>query len=76
LVAPGDSATLSRLLRKLLLDRPLGERLGAAARESARLRFAPERVLPKLEEIYAAVGLSAAPGASAPVREIDLRRAA
>jgi len=57
LAAPGDTATLERLLRKLLLDRPLGERIGAAGRESARLRFAPERTLPRLEEIYASLGL-------------------
>jgi glycosyltransferase involved in cell wall biosynthesis len=76
LVAPGDIATLSRLLRKLLLDRPLAERLGAAARESARLRFAPERALPKLEEIYASVGLIEVVEPRAPVREIDLRKAA
>ena len=76
LVAPGDSASLARLLRSLLLDHALGARIGAAARESARLRFAPERALPKLEEVYAAVGLSpvAEPGARVP--EIDLRKAA
>jgi glycosyltransferase involved in cell wall biosynthesis len=77
LVAPGDRATLARLLRELLLDRALGQRIGAAARESARLRFAPERALPKLEELYAAIGLSAAlPEPGTPVREADLRRAA
>jgi glycosyltransferase involved in cell wall biosynthesis len=76
LVAPGDSASLARLLRRLLLDHALGARLGATARESARLRFAPERALPKLEEIYAAVGLSAAAEPGTPVREIDLRKAA
>jgi len=60
LVAPGDTASLQRLLRKVLLDRGLAARIGAAARESARLRFAPERALPKLEEIYAALGLKEA----------------
>jgi glycosyltransferase involved in cell wall biosynthesis len=75
LVAPGDTATLARLLRKLLLDRASAQRLGAAARESARLRFAPERALPKLEEIYAAVGLTGT-GEPRVVREIDLRKAA
>jgi glycosyltransferase involved in cell wall biosynthesis len=76
LVAPGDSGSLSRLLRKLLIDPALGARLGAAARESARLRFAPERALPKLEEIYAAVGVSCAAEPGTPAREIDLRKAA
>ena len=59
LVAPGDTATLGRTLRKLLLDAQLRSRVGAAARESVRLRFAPERAVPRLEEVYAAVGLGA-----------------
>src|SRR5262245_9487186 len=59
LAAPGDIATLERQLRRLLLDEPLAARIGAAARESARLRCAPERALRRLEEVYAAVGLSA-----------------
>jgi glycosyltransferase involved in cell wall biosynthesis len=76
LVAPGDRTTLVRRLRELLLDPALAARLGAAARESARLRFAPERVLPALEEIYAGVGVSAAPLAEAPPRPAALRNAA
>ena len=75
LVAPGDTATLARHLRKLLLDRAYAQRLGAAARESARARFAPERALPKLEEIYASVGITGT-GEPRAVREIDLRKAA
>jgi glycosyltransferase involved in cell wall biosynthesis len=57
-VAPGDKAGLERRLKRLLLDRALAERIGAAARESARLRFAPERILARLEEIYAAAGVT------------------
>ena len=74
LAAPGDTATLERLLRKLLLDRSLGSRIGAAGRESARLRFAPERTLPRLEEIYASVGLCGTGEPAAPL--LDLRKAA
>ena len=59
LVAPGDKARLERALRKLLTDKALRERIGAAARETARLRFAPERALPQLEDIYAQLGLQA-----------------
>jgi glycosyltransferase involved in cell wall biosynthesis len=58
LVAAGDTAGLQRALRRLLLDRALAARIGAAARESVRLRFAPERALPRLEALYAAVGIS------------------
>jgi glycosyltransferase involved in cell wall biosynthesis len=75
LAAPGDVTTLTRLLRKLLIDRSLGARIGAAGRESVRLRFAPERTLPQLEELYADVGLRALGDPPRPV-EADLRRAA
>jgi glycosyltransferase involved in cell wall biosynthesis len=56
--APGDTATLTRLLRKVLADRALAGRIGAAARESVRLRFSPERTIPRLEEIYAQIGVA------------------
>lgn len=57
--APGDTATLQRLLRKLLLDRKLAGRVGAAARESVRLRCAPQRALARLGELYSELGLAA-----------------
>jgi glycosyltransferase involved in cell wall biosynthesis len=76
LVAPGDRAALSRLLRTLLLDRALAARLGAAARESVRLRFSPERTIPRLEEIYASAGLAAIDKPVAPVRDAGMREAA
>jgi glycosyltransferase involved in cell wall biosynthesis len=74
LVAPGDKTSLERSLRRLLTDRAFGARLGAAARETARLRFAPERSLARLEEIYASLGLRA--GAAPAPRAVDLRQAA
>jgi glycosyltransferase involved in cell wall biosynthesis len=58
LVAPGDCATLQRLLRKLLLDRKLAARIGAAGRETVRARFSAEHAVPRLEAIYAGIGLS------------------
>ena len=76
LVAPGDIASLHRLLKKLLLERSLGARIGAAGRESARLRFAPERALPRLEEIYHRVGLAASGEYQPPMPGINLRKAA
>jgi glycosyltransferase involved in cell wall biosynthesis len=76
LVAPGDSASLARALRKLMLERELGARIGAAARESVRLRYAPERALPRLEEIYASIGLQASADPRTPVRKLELRKAA
>jgi glycosyltransferase involved in cell wall biosynthesis len=74
LAAPGDIATLERLLRRLLVDRAHAARVGAAARESARLRFAPERTVPRLEEIYAAAGVSPLGALEAPA--LGLRKAA
>jgi glycosyltransferase involved in cell wall biosynthesis len=76
LVAPGDTAGLKRALVKLLLDRKLAARMGAAARESVRLRFAPERVIPKLEDLYEAAGLRSVVNATQPQRTIDLKEAA
>jgi glycosyltransferase involved in cell wall biosynthesis len=64
--APGDVATLQRLLRKLLLDRKLAARIGAAARESVRLRCAPERSIARLEALYAELGLAALAAPAAP----------
>ncbi len=58
--APGDVTTLHRQLRKLLLDRKLAARMGAAARESMRLRCAPERAVARLGGVYAALGLGEA----------------
>jgi glycosyltransferase involved in cell wall biosynthesis len=57
--APGDIATLHRQLRKLLLDPRLSARIGAAARESIRLRCAPERAIARLGAVYATLGLHA-----------------
>ena len=68
LAAPGDTATLQRLLRKLLLDRTLAARLGAAARESVGLRCAPNRAVARLEEVYTAVGLCTLDAQRAPSR--------
>jgi glycosyltransferase involved in cell wall biosynthesis len=73
-VAPGDVATLERLLRRLLIDRGFAAAIGAAARESARLRFAPERALPRLEEIYASAGVARSPAPRTGVT--DLKKAA
>jgi glycosyltransferase involved in cell wall biosynthesis len=71
LVPPGDTAALARHLRKLLADRALGARIGAAGRESVRLRHAAERAVPQLEAIYAAIGLGTQGNAA-----MEMRRAA
>jgi glycosyltransferase involved in cell wall biosynthesis len=58
LVAPNDKGTLARLLRRLLHDPSLRQRIGSAARETARLRFAADKVLGSLEMIYGQLGLT------------------
>jgi glycosyltransferase involved in cell wall biosynthesis len=75
LAAPGDTRTLERLLRNLLSDRALAERVGAAGRQSVRLRYSPERALPRLESLYADIGLARI--AAEPVaRQPELKKAA
>lgn len=76
LVAPGDLGTLSRTLHKVLLDSALAARIGAAARESVRRRYAPEKVLPQLEELYASLAVQPARAAEPLARAIDLKKAA
>jgi glycosyltransferase involved in cell wall biosynthesis len=75
LIAPGDSASLARHLKKMLMVRDAAQRIGAAARDSLRLRFSPERALPMLEELYASAGVQAL-SADIPVRKLDLKEAA
>jgi glycosyltransferase involved in cell wall biosynthesis len=67
--APGDVATLQRQLRKLLADRTLAARMGAAARQSIQLRCAPERALARLAAVYAELGLQALFDAPGPMRD-------
>lgn len=52
LVAPGDPAALARAAAELIDDAALRERLGAAAAADVRERFAPERLLAAVHELY------------------------
>ena len=64
-------ARKERLLRKLLIDRQVGERVGAAARETVRARFAPDKALARLEEVYIEAGLSLQGAAHGSHRRLD-----
>ena len=70
LVTPGDSHELQRALARLLRDPALGAALGAAGREAVRARYAPERVLPGLERLYAALGTGPAARGAARLRRV------
>jgi glycosyltransferase involved in cell wall biosynthesis len=76
LFAPGDSAMLQRLLRRLMHDPELGKRMALAARETVRMRFAAERVLAQLDELYGDLKLTDSAGARACAPAGKLREAA
>jgi glycosyltransferase involved in cell wall biosynthesis len=52
LVPPGDERALALALRALADDPARARRLGAAASRAARERFAPERMLSGLQDLY------------------------
>ena len=76
LVAPGDKTALERSIRRLLIDRTLAARMGAAARETARARYAPERALPVLERLYESLGVGAIVDRTPRVQPVPVVRAA
>jgi glycosyltransferase involved in cell wall biosynthesis len=51
-VAPGDEAALANALMRLLADRPLAERLGAAGRRRALQHFSIDRYVANFETLY------------------------
>jgi alpha-maltose-1-phosphate synthase len=59
LVPRGDPAALAGAIARLLADPALAARLGAAARERVRTRFAPDASLERLLALYAAVQAAA-----------------
>lgn len=73
---PGDTATLERLLRRLMHDPQLCNSIGTAAHETVRLRFTADRVLAQLEKVYADLGLAGTAGARARTATRSLREAA
>lgn len=75
LVAPGDTQTLERVLGRVLADRALAERIGTAGRQSVRLRYSPERAVPRIEALYASAGLTAT-SLPAPRTQPELKKAA
>ncbi len=60
LVPPGDAAALAGALKRLLGDREMAERMGAAGRKAAQARFAASVCLDQLERVYTAMIASGA----------------
>ena len=54
-VQPQDAGALTAALEKLLNEKALSQRLGAAARQHAEARFSREQMLDKMERVYAGV---------------------
>jgi glycosyltransferase involved in cell wall biosynthesis len=52
LVPPGDSQKLAEAIGCLMEDRPLAQRVGAAARRRARERYSREAMVRRFEEFY------------------------
>jgi glycosyltransferase involved in cell wall biosynthesis len=56
LIEPGDAAALTAALDRLLGDPALRARLGSAGRECFLEHYAPNRVIPHVEALYARLG--------------------
>jgi glycosyltransferase involved in cell wall biosynthesis len=52
LIKPGDLDALEAAIRKLLLDSTLRTSMGLSARQKFEQHFTPERVLPKIDQLY------------------------
>lgn len=57
LVPPGDPHALAAALQRILRDRAFAQELGNAARQTIANRYAAERSLERLEQIYAGLGV-------------------
>ena len=76
LVGAGDKKGLERALRRILTDRTLAARVGAAARESARVRFGAHNALAALEDLYESLGVRATAERAPRLAPVQLKKAA
>ncbi len=59
LVPPGDVECIARHLERLLSEPGLAQRMGEAARRKIQCQFSVDAMLPKLERLYAELGVRA-----------------
>ena len=74
LVTAGDPASLAHAIERVLRDRALAERLGAAARESVARQYTTERAMQRLDQLFAQLGVhdkSRAPRPGMALQEIS-----
>jgi len=76
LVAAGDARSLGRALQRILTDRALAARMGAAARQAALKRFSAEKALDPLEDLYEALGVSIVAERAPRIVPVPLKKAA
>jgi glycosyltransferase involved in cell wall biosynthesis len=57
LVPPGNPEALAQAMTRVLLDPAFARSLGNAARETVAHRYAAERSLDRLDQIYAGLGV-------------------
>ncbi|WP_338758417.1 glycosyltransferase family 4 protein [Massilia sp. METH4] len=60
LIQPGDQEALRARVEALLRDDELAERMGQAARRKIQTTFSVEAILPRIEAIYAELGITRA----------------
>ena len=68
LVPPGDSSKLAEAILRLLRDRELASRMGAAAHERVRKLFSMERMIEETEQLYVELLRAKSPTAARYVR--------
>ncbi|MDP2953157.1 MAG: glycosyltransferase family 4 protein, partial [Chloroflexota bacterium] len=68
LVPPGDSSKLAEAILRLLQDKELASRMGAAAHERVRSLFSMERMIEETEQLYTELVRAKSPTAARYVR--------
>jgi glycosyltransferase involved in cell wall biosynthesis len=76
LVGAGDKKNLERALTRLLVNRALAARMGESARQAATARFAADKALAPLEDLYQSLGVSVLAARAPRLAPAPLKKAA